>query len=104
MRHVAVRRLTVLLGIVCLVCAVAFAWLVHDDSPPPSAQQGPIEAGAALFARHCGTCHAAEDLRPSLAEGGAERRRSIDAFLRNHGETGDADDRLILDYLSAAGS
>ena len=110
MRHLVVRRLTVLLAALVSASALAFAWLVRD---PPAAlvrdeAAAPVAAptaastpspGAALYQRYCANCHAAEDLRQQLREGRATRA-AWEALLRDHGRSTADEDRLILDFLA----
>lgn len=59
-----------------LAVVAAAAWLVREtpnDAPDPPA--GLVEAGAALYAAHCATCHGSnlegqQDWRDALPEGG----------------------------------
>ena len=101
MRYVAVRHVTVLLGGGFLLYAVAFAWFVRDE---PAASTPPVQSiadGALLFQRHCAACHAVDDLRPQVRDDGTKTRSALETFLRDHAGATDAEDRLILDYLSS---
>jgi mono/diheme cytochrome c family protein len=99
MRHVVVRRLTVVVAIAFLLSAVAFAWLVRDEPAAASTAQQPLEASAILFGRYCAACHAADDLRLQLRTGDSDTLGPVETFLRGHGDATDAEDRLIVDYL-----
>jgi len=102
MRHVTVRRAALLLGAVLLAFAGFFAWLVgRQPARAPSSLPLPASTGAALFKAHCASCHTVESLRPGVI-GPDARRHEIEVFLMDHGDASDADDRLILDYLTAA--
>lgn len=98
MRHQVVKRVTVLLAILVLLSAGAFAWLVRDqpETSPPPAQDAP--AGASLFERHCTPCHSAGGLRQTFRDSGATRA-AWERLLGRHGKATDEEDRLILDYL-----
>jgi mono/diheme cytochrome c family protein len=108
MRHVAVRRVTLVLGAGFVVYAAAFAWLVRDEPvPAPTPEQSaPAQESTAegrlLFERHCATCHTVEGLAPGIREGGPNGRGAAETFLQDHGDSTDEGDRLILDYLSGA--
>ena len=102
----AVRRVTLVLGGTLLVYAAAFAWLVHDQPQatstsdlPVSAEQ-PSEDGRLLFQRHCAACHTIGDLAPGMRDGGDNARSAAETFLRDHGGATDAEDRLIVEYLT----
>lgn len=107
MRHVAVRRVTLLLGAAFVLYAGAFAWLVGDEPVTATTPEQSVPAreftaeGRLLFERSCATCHSIEDLAPGLREGGTNGRSAAEAFLRDHGDATNEEDRLILDYLSA---
>jgi cytochrome c5 len=110
MRHLVVRRLTMLLAGLVLVSALAFAWLVRDEpaatvpaAAAPAAAAPPAPPGAALFDRYCTPCHAAEDLRRPLREGGAATRTAWQALLADHGRSSSEEDLLILDFLAGGG-
>lgn len=106
MRHVAVRRVTLLLGAGFVVYAGAFAWLVRDERAPSTTPEQSVPAaestaeGRLLFERSCATCHTVEELAPGLREGGTNGRSAAEAFLRDHGDATNEEDRLILDYVS----
>lgn len=105
MRYVVVKRVTLLLGLLFVVTAGVFAWLVRDEPPAvpstPAAAPTPVPDGASLFDRRCGPCHEAADLGQQLRDGGDATRVRWEAFLRDHAEATDAEDRLILEYLAA---
>jgi hypothetical protein len=77
-----------------------------DPTPSRVRPEGPTAApeatrpspappdGAALFASYCGRCHTPDRLRLD------RNRTGLEAFLRTHGDSSDADDRVILDYLA----
>ena len=92
MRHVIVRRAAILLTALFLAAAAAFVWLTGRGAiaEAPAAQPPPAAAGAALFERHCASCHAAGDLRAAP---------DLETFLKTHGESTDDEDRLIAEYL-----
>jgi mono/diheme cytochrome c family protein len=110
MRHVAVRRVAALLGLLFLLWAGVFAWMARrTPAPTPAAGPSPpvtepapaapsSSDGAALFEAHCTPCHAADDLRPALA-GNDTARAAMDAFLADHGDATPEEDRLIVEYL-----
>ncbi len=106
MRHVAVRRVTLLLGAGLVLYAAAFAWFVRDAPEPTTTPEQSIGGepsvpdGRLLFQRHCAACHDAGDLAAQMQEGGPNARSTAETFLRDHGDAADEDDRLILDYLS----
>lgn len=100
MRHVAVRRTALLLAIVLVGCAALFAWLVGREAEPAPATLA--SEGAAPFQEYCASCHAEERLRPLVAAADSARRLELERFLRSHGRSSDAEDRLILDYLRGA--
>lgn len=102
MRHVAAKRVAVLLGVLFVLCALGFAWLVRDERTASAALDRPAINGAALHQRYCASCHAVEDLRRQLREGGAETQGRFETFLADHGEASAAEDRVILDYLAGA--
>src|SRR5687768_17287325 len=97
MRHVAVRRVTVLLDTGCVLYTAAFGWLVRDAPPAPTPPAQSITEGSLLFQRHCSACQAVDDLRAHVREGGGN---SVETFLRQHGEATDAEDHLIVGYLT----
>lgn len=106
MRHVAVRRVTLVLGGALLLYAAAFAWLV-DDQPQatttfgrPAVGARPSDDGRLLFEQHCAACHTVGDLVPGLRDGGTNARSAAETFLRDHGDATDEEDRSILEYLS----
>ena len=84
-----------LLGAAFVVWAGVFAWIVGRGpaDEPPAATPASV-TGAVLFERHCGSCHAVEDLRAAAAD--AETL----TFLESHGEASGEEDRLILDYMT----
>lgn len=96
MRHVIVLRAAILLTALFLAAAGSFVWLTGRGAIPetPASQpppRSPASAGAALFARHCASCHAADDL-PAAPE--------LEVFLKTHGESTDHEDRQIAEYLA----
>jgi mono/diheme cytochrome c family protein len=99
MRHIVVRRTALLLGTIFLGGTVLFAWLV---SPTPGASPAPRTSadGPRLFQAHCASCHTTESLRPSVS---LDKRKELEGFLAAHGEATEAEDRLILEYLTAEG-
>ncbi|OFW13974.1 MAG: hypothetical protein A3H29_10890 [Acidobacteria bacterium RIFCSPLOWO2_02_FULL_67_21] len=97
-----VRRATLLLGAGLVLFAGVFAWLVRDEPAAPGGAGASIADGARLFQQYCGECHAADDLRTQLRDGGAFARGRAETFLRDHGDATDAEDLTILDYLAAA--
>jgi mono/diheme cytochrome c family protein len=109
MRHVAVRRTALVLATAFVVCAALFAWLTSGrqadlagyPSPPApdSAASSPATEGARLYETYCARCHPADTLRSEMPP---ERRRELEAFLKDHGQSSDQEDRLILDYLAVA--
>lgn len=105
MRYVVVKRVTVLLGLLFVLAAGVFAWLVRDEPPsqpaPRAAAPPDAPAGAALFERHCAQCHDASDLGEQLRAGGEPTRAKWGAFLEEHGDAGTEADRLILEYLAS---
>jgi hypothetical protein len=83
-----------------------FAWLVAPGANPPSGAiiATPTDVSArTLFDRHCGTCHAADDLRPTGDISPEEWQRERLTFLESHGEASAEDDARILTYLAGAG-
>lgn len=101
MRHIAVRRIAVLLGALFLVWAAVFAWIVRRE---PAAEPLPVSpttvSGAVLFERHCASCHPLDPMRAAVGgEPGGTRRSELEQFLDGHGEASTEDDRRILDYL-----
>jgi len=103
MRHVAVRRLAVLLGAAFLLWAGVFVLIVRREpaaEPPPVSPSPAVVSSAALYDRHCGSCHAAGDLRATqLPAAGGTSRAELEKFLESHGDAPADDDRQILDYL-----
>jgi mono/diheme cytochrome c family protein len=101
MRHVAVRRLAVLLGAVFLLWAGVFAWIVRREpaaEPPPVSPQ--VVSSATLFERYCASCHTVEAMRAAVAAGSAgSRRAELEQFLEGHGDATADEDRQIVDYL-----
>jgi mono/diheme cytochrome c family protein len=86
-----------------LGAAVAFAWFAHRDPAPPRGDPSQLAAGAgaALFEQHCASCHAPDDLREALGDGDTARRRELELFLKDHGESADDQDHVILEFLAA---
>ena len=100
MRHTAVTRAAVGLGMALLVGALAFAWLVRDgELPAPTGKAA--SAGAEAFQRRCGSCHAAEALADSMRVTG-DARAKIEAFLHDHADASDDEIQQILDYYATA--
>lgn len=100
MRHTAVRRAAVGLGMALLVGALAFAWLVRDgELPAPTGNA--TSAGAAAFQRHCGSCHTAEALAGSIRVTG-DARAKLERFLQDHASVPDEEIQQILDYYATA--
>ena len=102
MRHIAVRRLAVLLGGVFLLWAGVFAWIVGREPASPSATPAPpaLATGAGLFERHCASCHAIETMRAAAGtDPDGTRRLDLEQLLEGHGEASADEDRQILDYL-----
>jgi len=97
MRPAAVQRAALLLGAAVLALAALFGWLVIRERT--RAGTAPA-SGATRFEAHCASCHVAEGLRLRIGGADAARRRELERFLRRHGDAPDADDRLILDYLT----
>jgi len=105
MRHIAVRRLAVLLGAVFLLWAGVFAWIVQREPAAESATPGApaIAAGAGLFGRHCASCHTLESMRRAAGtDPDGTRRLELEQFLDGHGQASADEDRLILDYLGGS--
>jgi mono/diheme cytochrome c family protein len=105
MRHVVVRRAAVLLGALFLGAALVFAWFASQEPSPPerAAPSQPVAGtGAALFEQHCGSCHIPADLREALGDGGTARRRELELFREEHGDSADDEDRLILESLAGS--
>ena len=86
----------VVLGVSTLFVTVAliFAYLMTHTATQAKAAT-PAESGAALFARHCGGCHAVAEIAPAVRANPKAQRE----FLKQHGAAGDAEDQLIIDYL-----
>jgi hypothetical protein len=117
MRHVAVRRAAVLAGAACLGWVALFAFLVADDpavavepsavssAPAPGAVTPPavtLDGGDALYARHCASCHDADDLRASAGRPlDAAGRASLEAFLAGHGGATADENRRIVEFLAS---
>jgi mono/diheme cytochrome c family protein len=102
MRHIAVRRVALLLGVLFACWAMLFAWLAQPGSTaePPAAAAGGSTAGQALFERHCASCHAVQDLRATAgSERDSPRRAELEQFLADHGDASATEDDAILDYL-----
>lgn len=93
MRHVIVRRAAILLTALFLAAAASFVWLTGRGAIPeaPASQPPLVPAGAALFERHCASCHAADAVRAAP---------DLEMFLKTHGESTDDEDRQIADYLA----
>lgn len=102
MRYVVVRRTALSLGATLLSGAALFAWLVSPRAVESSVAATPTAVsspsppnGAALFRSHCGSCHSTGSLQ-------LDRSRSdLEAFLRDHGDASEADDRVILDFIAS---
>lgn len=105
MRYVAVKRVAILLAAIFLLWAGVFAWVVRrkPGSEPAATAAPTLATGAALFERHCASCHAPEDLRPALRDGGETARRELELFLENHGDSSGDEDRRLVEYLTGAG-
>jgi mono/diheme cytochrome c family protein len=106
MRHVAVKRVAILLAAVFLLWAGVFAWIVRrEPASGPAAPAAPtLATGAALFERHCASCHTVEEMRAAVvAEPGGTRRPELERFLEGHGDGSAEEDRQILDYLGESG-
>lgn len=104
MRHIAVRRLAVLLGAVFLLWAGVFAWIVRRGPAPGSESLTPsptaLTSGAGLFARHCASCHTIASMRTVAgADPDGTRRLELERFLDGHGQASADEDQQILDYL-----
>ncbi len=100
MRHLVVRRATLLFGAGLVIYAAGFAWLAGDE-PAPGAADTVAADGALAFERHCAACHAASGLRAGMRTEGAGAHDRLEIFLRDHGDASDVDDQLILDFLAA---
>ena len=103
MRHIVVRRLALLLGAIFFLWAGVFAWIVHREptADQPSAPTT-TATGAALFERHCASCHGVEQLQETV--GGVRdpsEREKLARFLSEHGDATREEDRQILDYLAS---
>jgi mono/diheme cytochrome c family protein len=100
MRHVVVTRLVLSLCMLFVVASFGFAVAARRLAGAPAAAAPPAN-GAALFAAHCGACHAASDL---TAPGGGTleaRARELTAFLADHGDAPAEADRSIVAWLLA---
>jgi hypothetical protein len=103
MRHHAVRRSALLLTALIVLGAGVFAWLVGAErtgapEATPAAAGG--SSAAALFVRHCGSCHAAGDLTPAFAALDDAGRLEMARFLDTHGSASAAEDQRIAEYLA----
>lgn len=85
----------------------ASALPVPDAETAPGAaaaqQAARIAAGAAVFERACATCHTVERLRAALRSS-TDRVATRDAWLtllERHGDTSDAEDREVIEFLVA---
>ena len=91
-------------ALLMVAAAATFAWLV---TPAPAPERAPVPAeaaqpgpGAALFARHCASCHTVESLTNTIgARDPAVTRQAWAALLTHHGATSDTEDRAVLDFL-----
>ena len=109
MRVRSVRRAAVVLGVLFVVSAALFAWIVGPAgtgavASPPSPHAAPApppiaSEEAVLFQRHCGSCHTTHELEPHFLRMNPDHRREIDAFLERHGTASAAEDALIIEYL-----
>lgn len=79
--------------------AIMGVWIVFSGV----AQAAQPSGGEALFAKHCGACHAASDVIGQLKTTAAHREQakaSMRAFLTAHGEADEKAAREIVDYLA----
>ena len=103
MRHVIVSRVAFALAGVLVASAAAFVWLAERPpaaAPPAATYESPVADGAALFAKSCSSCHTPDTLRPQPGADVDAARQALESFLRTHGETSNAEDRLIAEFLA----
>ncbi len=104
----AVRRTALVLAVAFVACALLFVWLTAEREPASARAPAPAEGvspqpaveaeGARLYETYCARCHPVETLRTEMS---AERLRELETFLQKHGKSSEAEDRLILDYLTS---
>jgi len=104
MNHRIVTRVVIGIAVLCVAAALSFARLraaPGTGGPGPVSPQAAEHPGAALFKTHCGTCHevgaVAAPLRGPTA---GARAQGMVEFLRRHGKSSDAQDRVIVEYLT----
>jgi mono/diheme cytochrome c family protein len=79
----------------------------HAETAPGAAaaqQAARRSTAAAVFDRACATCHTVERLRAALRSS-TDRNATRDAWLTllgGHGDTSDAEDRELIDFLVSA--
>jgi mono/diheme cytochrome c family protein len=103
MRHVAVTRSVVVLGLVLAGACLLFARLVSR----PAGTAVPRSAGEALFEQRCAGCHVPADVDASLrppaerAAASAAASAELRRFLRGHGHSSPDEDEALVEFLSA---
>jgi mono/diheme cytochrome c family protein len=100
-----VTRLTTGLCVLFVAAAGVFAWWTNRARPEAASRPDIIvgRSGAALFAMHCGACHAADAIRDVIqrAPDREAKLRELETFLAQHGDASGEDDRTILAFLAA---
>jgi mono/diheme cytochrome c family protein len=105
MRHVGVKRLASLLGVVFLLWGGIFAWLAGREPVERSSQPARVSPsrGTELFERHCASCHDLAEMRTAAGTtADTARRGELERFLEGHSAATADENRQILDYLTAA--
>jgi mono/diheme cytochrome c family protein len=104
MNHRIVTRVVIGITVLCIAAALSFARLraaPATGGSGPASPQAAAHPGAALFDTYCGSCHEAGAVAaPLRGPAGAARAQGMVEFLRRHGKSGDAQDRLIVEYLT----
>lgn len=122
MNHVIVTRVAVGVTTLCAGAALLFAYLVTPSEsqarvgdavaltsdPMPLASESEAQtqatphAGAELYERYCSSCHTLGEAISMMLAGGANldaNAKVMTAFLKDHGKSDDAQDRLIVDFI-----
>lgn len=104
MNHRFVTRVVIGITVLFIAASLSFARLRAASAPAGAGTAGPQGAahpGAALFSSHCGSCHEAGAVAaPLRGPAAGARAQGMVEFLRRHGKSSDAQDRLIVEYLT----
>jgi mono/diheme cytochrome c family protein len=109
MTHTIVTRVAFGVCALCVGAAALFAYVAttpvsHAQNATAQTAQTKAEPhpGEALYDRHCAGCHTLAEAEGMLRVGGPDLDANAAAmveFLKNHGRSNDAEDRVIVEFI-----